>query len=203
MTAYTPSSDDTTIQKADEAERVPSVPRLARWLNRHVSPDKSAPDAFLRFHLWVYQKSRGRIGHGMIGGPCLVLTTTGRRTGEPRHAALVYAREGRSFVVAASNDARDNNPAWLLNLRTDPHVTLQIARRTVGATATIVESSDLSYARLWGLLNAVSDGRYDRYQARTLRPIPIVVFHTSSDSEPTDRVDHRVQPTRSPLRPGS
>lgn len=162
--------------RGDLVPRVPPVPRLARWMNRHVSPDKSAPDAFLRFHLWLYTKSGGRVGHGMIGGPCLVLTTTGRKTHQPRVIALVYARDGDRYIVAASNDARPRNPGWLFNLQAQPGVTLQVARRTMAGTARIIERTDPAFPRLWGLLNAVSDGRYHRYQARTARPIPVVVI---------------------------
>ena len=122
--------------------RVPPVPRLARWMNRHASPDKSAPEALLRLHLWLYQKSGGRIGHGMIGGPCLVLTTTGRKTHQPRAIALVYARDGDRYVVAASNDARAQNPGWLFNLQAEPRVTLQVARWTVAGTAHLVGRTD-------------------------------------------------------------
>jgi hypothetical protein len=44
--------------------RIPPVSALARWMNRHVSPNTSAPDGIVRFHLWLYQKTDGRIGHG-------------------------------------------------------------------------------------------------------------------------------------------
>jgi len=155
---------------------IPPVPRLARWLNRHASPDKSAPDAFLRFHCWLYQKSGGRVGHGVFGTPCLLLTTIGRKTRRPRVIALVYACDGDRYVVAASNDARDHNPGWLYNLQAEPSITLQVARRKMAGTAHVVEQTDPAYPRLWGLINAVSGGRYDHYQARTARPIPVAVL---------------------------
>jgi len=162
--------------RGDLDPRVPPVPLLARWMNRHVSPDKSAPDAFLRFHLWLYTKSGGRVGHGMIGGPCLILTTTGRKTRQPRTTALVYARDGDRYVVAASNDARPRNPGWLYNIQAEPRVTLQVGRRKLTGTARTVERTDPAFGKLWELLNAVSDGRYDRYQAKTARPIPVVAI---------------------------
>lgn len=163
--------------------RVPPVPRLARWMNRHVSPGKSAPDAFLRCHQWLYTKSGGRVGHGMIGGPCLVLTTTGRKTCQPRATALVYARDGDRYVVAASNDARPRNPGWLYNIEAESRVTLQVARRKLTGAARIVERTDPGFGRLWELLNAVSDGRYDRYQARTARPIPVIVIDPAHEAD--------------------
>jgi len=84
-----------------------------------------------------------------------------RVTGQPRVIALVYARDDDRYVVAASNDARDHNPGWLYNLQAEPSVTLQVARRKMAGTARIVEPADPAYPRLWGLLNAVSGGRYD------------------------------------------
>jgi deazaflavin-dependent oxidoreductase (nitroreductase family) len=160
--------------------RVPPVPPLARWMNRHLSPDKSAPDSFLRFHCWLYRRSGGRAGHGMIGAPCLILTTTGRKTRQPRVSALVYARDGDRYVVAASNDARPRNPGWLYNIQAEPRVRLQVARRKLAGTARVIERADPAYQRCWDRLNAVSGGRYDRYQARTARHIPVVVI----DPEP-------------------
>lgn len=128
----------------------------------------------LRLHQAVYDLSDGRVGHHMLGVPCLLLRTTGRRTGKSRTSALVYARDGEDYVVVASLGGSDHPPAWLHNVRADPHVGVQVGRERFPAVATLVERGEDEYPRLWQAVNEVNRGRYDRYQAKTSRPIPLV-----------------------------
>ena len=128
----------------------------------------------LRVHQAVYDLSDGRMGHHMLGVPCLLLRATGRRTGKGRTSALVYARDGEDFVVVASVGGSDRPPAWLHNVRAEPHVGVQVGRERFPAVATVVERGDADHYRLWRSVNEVNRGRYDRYQARTSRPIPVV-----------------------------
>lgn len=128
----------------------------------------------LRLHQAVYDLSDGRVGHHMLGVPCLLLRTTGRRTGKSRTSALVYARDGADYVVVASLGGSDHPPAWLHNVRADPHVGVQVGRERFPAVATVVERGAEAYPRLWHAVNEVNRGRYDRYQAKTSRPIPLV-----------------------------
>ena len=128
----------------------------------------------LRVHQAIYAVSDGRVGHGILGVPCLLLRTTGRRTGRPRTSALVYARDGSDYVVVASLGGSDRAPAWFHNVRTEPAVDVQVGRRRFPAVATVVERDDADYPRLWRAVNEVNRGRYDRYQGKTTRPIPLV-----------------------------
>lgn len=125
-------------------------------------------------HQAVYDLSDGRLGHRMLGVPCLLLRTTGRRTGKSRTSALVYARDGQDYIVVASLGGSDRPPAWLHNVRAEPHVGVQVGRDRFPAVATVVERGEDDYARLWRLVNEVNRGRYDGYQAKTSRPIPLV-----------------------------
>jgi deazaflavin-dependent oxidoreductase (nitroreductase family) len=131
---------------------------------------------FLRFHQALYEGTRGWLGHRTIGVPCLMLRTTGRRSGQPRTAALVYARDDGSYVVVASNGGADRPPGWLHNVKAKPQVDIQVGRRSMPATATIVERGDADYERLWTAVNANNHGRYDGYQRKTDRPISLVVL---------------------------
>jgi len=153
----------------------PGVPRIARTLNGWMGTG-SGPAFVPRLHRWLYLRTGGRLGHGIIGVPSLLLQTTGRRTGRTRNAALVYGRDGGSLVVAASNYGGERDPAWLRNLRADPRVRLQVGRRQLAAEARVVEPGDADYARLMALMNAVNRNRYVHYQARTARPIPLVLM---------------------------
>ena len=110
----------------------------------------------------------------MIGVPSLLMTSVGRKTGERRTAALVYAKDGDSFVVVASNGGADRPPGWLYNIKAHPSVEVQIGRRSFDATAEAVDADDVRYPALWRLVNQRNHGRYDSYQAKTTRPIALV-----------------------------
>ena len=114
------------------------------------------------------------MGHRLLGVPCLLLRTTGRRTGKTRTSALVYALDGDDYVVVASLGGSNRPPAWLHNVRAEPHVGVQVGRRRFPALGTVVERDEPDHPRLWRLVNEVNRGRYDGYQAKTTRPIPVV-----------------------------
>ena len=128
----------------------------------------------LRIHQAIYQASDGQVGHQLLGVPCLLLRTTGRRSGRTRTASLVYGRDGSDYVVVASLGGADKTPDWLHNIRSRPEVEVQVGRQRFRATAAVVEAADGDHAPLWRLMNGINRGRYDRYQARTSRPIPVV-----------------------------
>lgn len=129
----------------------------------------------LRVHEQIYKLTDGRLGHGMIGVPTLLLRTTGRRSGVTRTNSLVYARDGEDYLVVPSNGGADRAPAWLHNLRADPEVEFQVRRARHKGTAVVVESSDPEYDRLWNIVNENNHHRYTAYQKHTTRPIAVVV----------------------------
>ncbi|MGA8744448.1 MAG: nitroreductase family deazaflavin-dependent oxidoreductase [Solirubrobacterales bacterium] len=129
----------------------------------------------LRLHEWIYKATDGRIGHRMIGVPTLLLRTTGRRSGLARTNALVYALDGAEYVLVASNGGAERPPAWLYNLRANPEVGVQVARKRLKAISRVIEQSDPDFDRLWKLVNENNQDRYSAYQKQTSRLIPIVV----------------------------
>jgi deazaflavin-dependent oxidoreductase (nitroreductase family) len=128
----------------------------------------------LHLHQAIYEGTGGRVGHRMLGVPCLLLRTTGRRTGRNRTSALVYARDGEDYLVVGSLGGSDRAPGWLHNLRARPQVEVQVGTERFPAVGSVVEPGAEGFDRLWRLVNVVNRGRYDRYQARTSRPIPVV-----------------------------
>ena len=130
--------------------------------------------AVLTAHASIYEKTNGRVGHRMLGVPTLMLRTTGRKSGETRTNSLVYAKDGSRWIVVASKGGDPKPPAWLLNLRAQPQVTVQDGRAKYEATATEITHEDPEFARLWKLVNDNNAGRYDAYQAQTERQIPLV-----------------------------
>jgi len=134
----------------------------------------SVTGTVLRLHQKLYVRSNGRVGHGMLGVPTLLLRTTGRRSGATRTNALVYARDGEDYLVVASNGGADQPPAWLYNLRAKPEVEIQVAKDRHTATARIVEPADSDYERLWRIVNNNNRDRYTAYQQQTSRQIPVI-----------------------------
>jgi deazaflavin-dependent oxidoreductase (nitroreductase family) len=130
---------------------------------------------FLRVHQTIYEATRGAVGHRLIGVPTLLLTSTGRRTGRQRTAALVYAKDDDgSLVVVASNGGAARPPGWLHNVKANGSVAVQIGRRQLDAGAEVIGPEHAEYARLWTLVNRNAHGRYDRYQQRADRVIELV-----------------------------
>jgi deazaflavin-dependent oxidoreductase (nitroreductase family) len=130
----------------------------------------------LKVHQKLYELSDGLVGHRMLGVPTLLLRTTGARSGQTRTNGLVYGRDGDRYLVVASKGGADTAPGWLFNLRKNPAAEVQIGRRRERVTAEIVGRDDPDYARVWRIVNDNNAGRYDQYQARTNRPIPVVAL---------------------------
>jgi deazaflavin-dependent oxidoreductase (nitroreductase family) len=131
----------------------------------------------LRVHEAVYKATGGLIGHRVLGGmPTLLLHTTGRKSGAPRVSALTYLQDGTRWVVVASKGGSDTAPAWYHNVRATPDVDVQISRRHTPAVASVLTPEDPDYGRLWQAANKLNRGQYDAYQAKTKRPIPLVVL---------------------------
>jgi deazaflavin-dependent oxidoreductase (nitroreductase family) len=105
-----------------------------------------------------------------------MLRTTGRKTGQIRTNSLVYATDGDRYIVVASKGGAPTAPAWLLNLRAKPEVEVQIGRARFAGTAAEITRDDPDYARLWKLANDKNGNRYDAYQTKTTRPIPLVAL---------------------------
>lgn len=105
--------------------------------------------------------------------PHLILTTTGRRSGEPRDAALLYARDGERWVVIGSNWGQQHHPAWTGNLLAEPRAAVTVGGRRTDVAAHLAEDDER--ARLLDSLRAIWPG-YDDYDARTVRELRVFVL---------------------------
>ncbi len=136
---------------------------------------EKALGTFVRVHDSVYQRSQGWIGHRIPGAPnSLLLHTVGAKTGLPRTNSLSYARDGRDYLVVASNGGDPRSPGWYHNLKANPSVEINVGRRRFAVTAATVLPADPDYARLWRIVNANNANRYEAYQAKTTRGIPVI-----------------------------
>ncbi len=122
-------------------------------------------------HRWLYEHTGGRIGGRSPMGPMLLLTTTGRKSAQPRTTPLLYVPEGPDFLVVASNGGRDQAPAWLANLTSRPEATVQVGPERVAVVAEILVGADKD--AVWSTLMAQYRG-WDEYQQLTTREIPAV-----------------------------
>ncbi|MEC3920251.1 nitroreductase/quinone reductase family protein [Nocardia sp. CDC160] len=122
----------------------------------------------------LYRLSGGRLAGSMNGTSIMLLTTTGRRSGQRRTVPVSYLASNSTYIVAATNGGRDTQPGWYHNVRTQPQVTIQVKDRTMTAVAEIVDPQTRD--ELWARLVTSAPQIYQGLQARTTRTFPIVIF---------------------------
>lgn len=132
-------------------------------------------------HRGLLELSRGRAGWRTLGMPVLELTTTGRRSHEPRTVMLTSpVQEGDATVIVASRGGDDRHPDWFLNLRNEPDVQVVFAGGPKQAMRARIATPD-ERAAWWPRVTAAYKG-YARYQAKTDREIPLVVLEPCDDT---------------------
>jgi deazaflavin-dependent oxidoreductase (nitroreductase family) len=127
-------------------------------------------------HRLVLGLTGGRFGWDALGMPVVKLTTKGRRTGQERTTMLTSPyQEGASIVLVASRGGDDRHPAWFLNLRDNPDVTVSVGGAPPKRMRAEVAGPD-ERSRLWPLITK-DHSNYAGYQKKTSREIPVVVLH--------------------------
>ena len=124
-------------------------------------------------HVDRYRATDGEEGHDWKGTTTLLLTTTGRRSGEPRTLPLIYQPDGDRYVIVASKGGWKDHPGWYYNLSENPDVEVQVWGDRFSARASVAEGEERE--RLWKLMTATWPA-YDEYQTRTDRESPVVVL---------------------------
>jgi proline iminopeptidase len=125
-------------------------------------------------HVRRYRETGGKVGHEWRrGSKILLLTTNGRKTGEPITTPLIYEQAGDAYVIVASKGGSPAHPGWYRNLAKDPNVEVQVKDDVFRAHARTAEGEERE--RLWKLA-AQQWPDYDTYQTRTDREIPVVVL---------------------------
>jgi deazaflavin-dependent oxidoreductase (nitroreductase family) len=141
------------------------------WSKFTVWFDRTIGRHSYRIHRSLYRWTGGVIGHRTPAGPMLLLTTVGRKSGQPRTNPLLYMPDGANFVVVGSNGGRPQPPAWILNLTATPEVDLQVGRRRCRAVAQVLSGE--AKAAMWPRLLEHYPG-WGSYQALTEREIKVV-----------------------------
>lgn len=125
-------------------------------------------------HVRRYRETGGEVGHiWREGSTILLLTTTGRSSGEARTNPLIYAEDGDRYVIVASKGGAPEHPGWYRNLAKNPDVELQVMGDVFPARARTASGEERE--RLWRKANAVWP-HYDEYAQKTDREIPVVVL---------------------------
>jgi deazaflavin-dependent oxidoreductase (nitroreductase family) len=138
-------------------------------------PTYTQPDLTLigESHIKAYRETNGETGYIWNGAPSLLLTTTGRKSGEPRTSALIFGRNGDDYLVVASMGGAPEHPSWYQNLLDSPTAEIQVKGDHIPVVART--ASDDEKPRLWKIMTDVWPN-YDVYQTRTDRVIPLVVL---------------------------
>jgi deazaflavin-dependent oxidoreductase (nitroreductase family) len=127
-----------------------------------------------RIHNALYRLTGGKVGGKFRNAPVLLLTTTGRKSGQPRTNPLLYTDAGdNAYMVIASKGGADQHPLWYLNLQANPLAEVTIGRETRQVRARDTEGDERE--RLWRALADLNPG-YDKYAKKTSRRIPVVVL---------------------------
>jgi F420H(2)-dependent quinone reductase len=144
---------------------------IALWLERNIGT------RLLGLHDKLYKATDGRIGHKIPFGPVnLILHTVGAKTGKARDNTLTYAKDGDAYLVVASKGGDPKAPGWYHNLKANPNVEINVGPKRFAVTAKPVLPDDPDYARLWEIVNKNNANRYEGYQTRTSRPIPVIAL---------------------------
>jgi deazaflavin-dependent oxidoreductase (nitroreductase family) len=121
----------------------------------------------------LYRASGGRVGGKVNKAPVLLLTTTGRKSGQKRTAPVVYLADGDRYVVINTNAGNAKVPAWSLNLAADPEGEVEVGRRRLSVRARVAEGEER--AELWRRHNEQYAG-FDEYDAELDREPKVIVL---------------------------
>lgn len=137
---------------------------------------KFALKIWMAIHVGLYRLSKGRIGGTMGRSKVLLLTTTGRKSGKARTVPVgAFDRQG-GWVVVASNNGQPAHPAWYLNLKSQPRVSVQVLDKVMPVTAEVLTGQ--ARAQAWQQVIATAPS-YGHYEKRTAREIPLVLLRPS------------------------
>jgi deazaflavin-dependent oxidoreductase (nitroreductase family) len=129
---------------------------------------------FSKIHIAVYQWTGGIIGGRIFGNQMLLLTTTGRKTGQLRTTPVAYLTDGAALIIVGGAAGAAKHPDWWLNLESHAEAQVQVGRRRlrVRATKALLEEQQ----RLWTRY-PTQHALFESMQKRVPREIPVVILH--------------------------
>lgn len=146
--------------------------------SKYTQPDISLLGAE---HVRVYRETNGETGYIWNGSPILLLTSTGRVSGEKRTIPIIFTPYKNGWVIMASKGGSPTHPKWYLNVMANPNVQVQVKADIYNAIARTASSPERE--QIWA--EAIKHWpNYDLYQSRTERQIPVVVLEPTGAAEP-------------------
>jgi deazaflavin-dependent oxidoreductase (nitroreductase family) len=131
------------------------------------------PPGWQQEHARRYIETNGEDGHIWNGVPTLLLTTTGKRTGNPYTTPLIYGEDNGRYIIVASRGGAPEHPQWYRNLVAHPEVSVQVKADRFQARARTATAEEK--AALWPTMATIWPA-YNDYQLRTTRDIPVVIL---------------------------
>ncbi len=138
------------------------------WIAEHLEQYATDPE---KAHMW---DSSHLGGPGVL--PTLLLTSTGRKSGEARTMPLIYGKTGESHVIIASKGGMPNHPIWFLNLEAKPECDIQVASQKYKVRARVAEGEERE--SIWADMAKIYPPYNDYQKTATDRVIPVVVLDT-------------------------
>jgi F420H(2)-dependent quinone reductase len=137
----------------------------------------AAPAGALRaagkLNIPIYRLTGGRVFGNLDGNPILLLTTTGRKSGQPRTAPVIYMPDGDRMVIIGTNAGNLRTPAWALNLEARPEAEVEVRRRRLPVRGRVATGDER--AELWRRFTETYSG-FDDYAANVTRDIRLFVL---------------------------
>jgi len=145
--------------KQIERLNAPSTGTAIKWMSK--------------LQTWLFKSTKGKLGNKFLRGSEVgILTTIGRKSGEPRDSPLLFLQEGQRIVLVASQGGRATNPMWYLNLKANPRITFQTKAGKFSLVAR--DATDAERDDYWPKLDAMYPD-FVNYRSYTDRKIPIVI----------------------------
>jgi deazaflavin-dependent oxidoreductase (nitroreductase family) len=130
-----------------------------------------------------FRANHGRVGGPFEGAPLVVLHTVGAKSGQPRTNIMMYLADGERYLVFASANGADYNPAWYWNLMANPEVRIEVGDDIIDVLAAELQGAerDEKYA-----LQAERYPAFAEYQRKTSRIIPVVALTPTGETHPRE-----------------
>lgn len=146
------------------------TPALPNWIADHIKLYLSDPE---KGHMWDSSVAGGK---GLL--PTLLLTSTGRKSGEPRMLPLIYKKVDNNYVIIASKGGFPTHPSWFLNLEAHPACHLHVGAEQFDATMRVAEGAERE--DLWSQMAEVYPPYNDYQVSAGDRVIPVVVLEPNT-----------------------
>jgi F420H(2)-dependent quinone reductase len=147
-----------------------------KFISKGKAPMKYFSKLFFAFSVWLYRLTGGKLGGSLGGSRVLLLTTVGRKSGKVHTLPLGCFDHKEGYVIVASNRGLPTNPAWYHNLKSNPHITVQVMDKVLSVTAE--ELSGEARAQAWQQVIATAPS-YAGYEKKTTRVIPLILLRPS------------------------